>query len=192
MILRIKLLAAVAAVALPAALAAQETAPPTPPPAATQPQTPVPSSGTPPVADTMAHETAERAADAVEADAVSDSQVHAQAETMPPPAATPPAAAAAPAEASAQAQTPAQAAPVGPATQADFAAGAQVRDQAGGVVGTIESADSTGAVVSTGTVRAKLPLASFGRGGQGLIVSVTRAQLEAAVRAQTPAPTPGS
>ena len=42
------------------------------------------------------------------------------------------------------------------------------------MVGTIESADAAGAVVATGTVRAKLPLASFGRNGQGLVIAMTR------------------
>jgi hypothetical protein len=185
---------------------------PTPPPAAETP--PASQTATPPVADTAtpppadqtadeatqqargtdaavheAHATAERVADAVEADAVADSQVQAQTQAMPPPM---PAAAGqtpAPVPATAQAQA---AAPVGPAAQADFRAGANVVDQAGGAVGTIESADASGAVVATGTVRAKLPLASFGRSTQGLVIAMTKVQLEAAVAAQSPAPAPGS
>ena len=50
------------------------------------------------------------------------------------------------------------------------------------MVGTIESVDATGAVVATGTARAKLPLTSFGRNNQGLVISLTRAQLEAAAQ----------
>ena len=75
------------------------------------------------------------------------------------------------------------------ATAADVHAGVQVRDQTGGMVGTIESVDATGAVVATGTARAKLPLTSFGRNSQGLVISLTRAQLEAA--AQQAAADPG-
>ena len=216
--IRITLLAAAAAIAFPAMAGAQVTPPPTDatpppaaatppaatPPAATAPATTTPATTppatTPPPADEpadeaaqqaqdsaataspMAHETAERAADAVEAEAVSESQIHAQSQTMPPPAAP------APGEAAAQAQTPVAAGPVAPATRVDFSAGAQVHDQAGGVVGTIETADASGAVVATGTVRAKLPIASFGRNAQGLVIAMTRAQLEAAVASQTPTP----
>jgi len=95
-----------------------------------------------------------------------------------------------PAAATAQAQPVVQAGPVGVATATDFSAGVQVRDQTGGVVGTIETADATGAVVSTGTVRARLPIASFGRNAQGLVIAMTKAELEAAVAAQSPAPSP--
>jgi chemotaxis protein histidine kinase CheA len=191
----------------PAARTRTPPAAPTPPPAAEAPPASqaAPAAATPPVSDNadeatqqaadstapaaqQAHETAERAADAVEADAVSDAQIHAQAQTMPPPAAPDPAATPAEAPAAAQAQATA---PVGPAVQADFRAGANVVDQAGGTVGTIESVDASGAVVATGTVRAKLPLASFGRSTQGLVIAMTKGQLEAAVAAQSPAPTPG-
>lgn len=94
----------------------------------------------------------------------------------------------APADAQAQAQTQTQAGPTTVATAADVRAGVSVRDQTGGVVGTIESVDATGAVVATGTVRAKLPLTSFGRNNQGLVISLTRAQLEAAAQQATPTP----
>lgn len=199
MSIRIKLLTAAAAIALPAAMAAAQV---TPQPAAAT-TAPVPAAATPPVADEASqqaqsstnaaiqtHETAERVADAVEADAIADTHVQAQAQTMAPPAASP-----TPAQAPVQATAEAQATPAGPvsaATQGDLTAGAMVHDQAGGMVGTIETVDATGAVISTGTVRAKLPLASFGRNTHGLVVSMTKAQIEAAVAAQTPAPAPGS
>jgi hypothetical protein len=54
------------------------------------------------------------------------------------------------------------------------------------VVGTVESADAASAVVSTGTVRARLPLASFGANGQGLVISMTKGQLEAAAAHAAP------
>ena len=75
------------------------------------------------------------------------------------------------------------------ATISDVAEGSTVRDTAGGLVGTIESVDESGAVVSTGRLRAKLPFSSFGRNGRGLVISLTRAQLEAeaqAAAARTP------
>ena len=74
-----------------------------------------------------------------------------------------------------------------PATAADFKAGAKVYDATGGTVGTIQSVASTGAVVSTGTARAQIPFASFTKNSQGLIISMTKVQLEAAVAKATPA-----
>ena len=71
------------------------------------------------------------------------------------------------------------------ATRSDVRAGAEVRDTEGGLVGTVESVDSEGAVVSTGNVRAKLPFESFGKNDRGLVISLSRAELEAAA-AQSP------
>ena len=70
-----------------------------------------------------------------------------------------------------------------PVTISDVTEGSAVRDTAGGLVGTVESVDETGAVVSTGRLRAKLPFSSFGRNSAGLVISLTRAQLEAEARA---------
>lgn len=94
-------------------------------------------------------------------------------------------AAAAPEQAQAAAPEPAEAAAVTAATAADVRSGAEVRDTSGGLVGTIESVDAEGAVVATGSVRAKLPFSSFGKNGEGLVISVTRAELEAAAAAQS-------
>ena len=107
----------------------------------------------------------------------------AQAATQAPATTAAPAA-----QAQAAAAPAATAEPVRAATAADFRAGVQVRDQAGGVVGTVESADASGAVVSTGTIRARLPLTSFGANGQGLVISMTRGQLEAAAAQARPQP----
>ena len=77
---------------------------------------------------------------------------------------------------------------VAAATQADLRSGAAVSDTHGGAVGTIESADAEGAVVATGKARAKLPLASFGKNASGgLVVSMTKAQIEAAALTAAPA-----
>lgn len=89
------------------------------------------------------------------------------------------------AEAEAEATLQAEVSPgeVVPATSTDLRAGAEVRDLNGGVVGTVESVDAAGVVVSTGSVRAQLPAESFGKNDQGLVVTVSRAELEAAASA---------
>jgi hypothetical protein len=71
---------------------------------------------------------------------------------------------------------------VTPAAAADVKAGATVHDQKGGVVGKIESVDSEGAVVSTGTAKAKIPLSSIAKGEKGLTISMTKAELDAAAK----------
>jgi hypothetical protein len=79
-----------------------------------------------------------------------------------------------------------QAATVATATVAEVRAGSRVFDIAGGEVGTVESVDENGAVVSTGSARARLPFTSFGKNDHGLVISMSKAQLEAAVAARTP------
>ena len=90
------------------------------------------------------------------------------------------------AQTSAPAHANVQAGPVSAATATDLRAGVMVHDAAGGMVGTVVSADADSAVVSTGTIRAEIPLRSFGKNNLGLVISMTRAQLEAA--AQSPSP----
>ncbi|TCP32675.1 hypothetical protein [Sphingomonas sp. BK235] len=90
-------------------------------------------------------------------------------------------AAALPGAALAQAAAPAQAPATGAAT---VATGATVYDTSGGVVGTVESTDGTNAVVNTGTVKAAIPLTSLGKGAQGPVLAMTKAQLEAAAGQQ--------
>jgi len=199
---RIRLLAAAAAIALPAAMSGAQTiapASPTPQPATGAVTPPAQAPVTP--TTNMATEDAQESAtptpaatpDPVDANAEPATQAppaQAEAATQAETATAPSPQQAVPAQAEAQTQMQAQA-DVGPtvlATAADIRTGIQVVDQAGGAVGTIESVDGTGAVVATGTVRAKLPLTSFGRNNQGLVISLTRAQLEAA--AQQAAPTP--
>lgn len=89
--------------------------------------------------------------------------------------AAPQPAAAAPAQAAPAAT---QAAPTGGAP-AGVVVGATVKDQAGGVVGTIQSVGNGSAVVSTGRINAALPFASFASTPTGPIISLTREQLEA-------------
>lgn len=187
MTLKTRFLAAAAALTLPALAAAQPpmTMPMPMPPASTTPPAPTATS-TPPTqqqqdaTETQAQQPANMAAD-------QPAQPTAQ---TPPPATTPPAAAAQP-SAGAQAQatppaTPAGTGAVRAATATDLRTGVQVRDQQGGLVGTIESADAAGAVVNTGTARGRLALTSFGTNGQGLVIAMTKAQLEAAIAAARP------
>ena len=77
----------------------------------------------------------------------------------------------------------------GPVTEAevtDFRTGIEVSDTKGGLVGTVESVDSEGAIIFTGNRRARLPFRSFGKNNLGLVISLSRAELEAAASAQDP------
>ena len=68
------------------------------------------------------------------------------------------------------------------ATAADVKAGVPVFDSKGGVVGKIESVSAKGAVVKAGTARATIPVASFGKNDKGLVISMTKAEIEAAAK----------
>jgi preprotein translocase subunit YajC len=80
------------------------------------------------------------------------------------------------------AATPAQAAASAPApaATASIAAGASVMDSKGGAVGSIESVSGDVAVVNTGTVKASIPVTSFAKSDKGLLIGMTKAELEAA------------
>ncbi|ONF97271.1 hypothetical protein [Sphingomonas jeddahensis] len=91
--------------------------------------------------------------------------------------------AAAPAALSAQTTpAPAGAATAPAATTAATAptVGATVYDAQGGTVGTIASSDGTNAVIDTGSVKAAVPLTSFGTSPKGVAIAMTKAELEAA------------
>jgi len=79
-------------------------------------------------------------------------------------------------------QTPAPAATAAPAA---VTAGATVVDTTGAPVGTIESVSGANAVLSTGTAKASIPVASFAKGPNGLVVGITKSDLEAKVAAAT-------
>ena len=76
--------------------------------------------------------------------------------------------------------------PVVDAEVTDFRTGIEVRDTEGGLVGVVESIDGEGAIVFTGNRRARLPFRSFGKNNLGLVISLSRAELEAAASAQDP------
>ena len=65
------------------------------------------------------------------------------------------------------------------ATAADVKAGVKVFDQTGAEVGTVDSVKGDAAVVNTGKARAEIPLTSFGKNDSGLVISVTKAEIEA-------------
>ena len=73
------------------------------------------------------------------------------------------------------------------ATPADVKAGVDVRDTQGGMVGTIESVDANGAVISTGESRVQIPVTSFAKNDAGLVIAMSKAELEAAAKAANPA-----
>lgn len=72
------------------------------------------------------------------------------------------------------------------ATPADIKAGDTVRDKAGAVVGKIESVDASGAVIATGKSRVQIPVGSFGKNNQGLVIAMSKAELDAAAAAKSP------
>ncbi len=65
---------------------------------------------------------------------------------------------------------------------AGVAAGSAVLDPKGGSVGTIASVDGNVAVVDTGMVKASIPIASFAKSDKGLLISMTKTELEAAAK----------
>ena len=99
-----------------------------------------------------------------------------------------------PAAALAQATPPDSAMQSAPATAtpatsgaAQVTAGAQVSDTTGAAVGTIDSVANGNATVNTGTTKVAVPVASFAQGPNGLVLSMSRAQLESAVASAKPA-----
>jgi hypothetical protein len=73
--------------------------------------------------------------------------------------------------------TPGQIAPV---TPADLKVGAKILATDGSTVGTIETVASDGVVIATGKARVQVPSTSIGKDERGLIIALTRAELEAA------------
>jgi hypothetical protein len=67
-------------------------------------------------------------------------------------------------------------------TQAQIAAGTEVKGKAGESVGKIEAVDAQFVTLAMGSAKIKLPRAAFGAGPNGLMVSMTKAELEAAAK----------
>lgn len=98
------------------------------------------------------------------------------------PAASPPTEAGA----QANAQATAGESKVVAVTEADVKAGDAVHDTSGASVGTIESVGASGAVISTGKSRIQVPLASLGKNDKGLVIAMSKAELDAAAEASKP------
>jgi hypothetical protein len=65
------------------------------------------------------------------------------------------------------------------ATAADVKKGVSVYDQNGGVVGKIDSVSGKTAVLNTGSARATVPIASFAKNDKGLVIGMTKAEIDA-------------
>ena len=63
--------------------------------------------------------------------------------------------------------------------------GASVVDTKGQPVGTIESVSGANAVLSTGSAKASIPVSSFAKGPGGLVIGISKADLEAQVAQAT-------
>jgi hypothetical protein len=72
------------------------------------------------------------------------------------------------------------------ATEADIKDGVSVYDEKGGLVGKVESVSPKGAIVNTGDAKAEIALSSFGKNDQGLVVSVTKAEIDAKAKEGKP------
>ena len=70
-----------------------------------------------------------------------------------------------------------------PASPSDVTAGSILRDINGVAVGLVESLEGDGAIVSTSAGRVRVPLIGFGKDKAGLMLSMTAAELDAAVKA---------
>ena len=69
------------------------------------------------------------------------------------------------------------------AAPSDVVAGSKLRDVKGVPVGLVEGIEGDSAIVLTVAGRVKIPLIGFGKDKLGLMLSMTAAELEAAVRA---------
>lgn len=77
--------------------------------------------------------------------------------------------------------TPATATAAG-AAKVEVTQGAAVMDAKGGAVGTIASVNGDVAVIDTGVVKASVPTSSFAKSEKGLLLGMTKAELEAAAK----------
>jgi hypothetical protein len=69
--------------------------------------------------------------------------------------------------------------PATPATNADLAKGVGVDDPSGQQIGTIDSVTDSSVVLAVGKQRIQIPRNTIGRNEKGLVIGVTKAQLEA-------------
>ena len=57
-----------------------------------------------------------------------------------------------------------------------------VFDSKGELIGKIDSVSGENAVVSTGKVKAEIPISNFAKNDKGLMVAMTKAEIEAAAK----------
>lgn len=67
-------------------------------------------------------------------------------------------------------------------TKADVKAGATLYDSSGASVGKIDSVTAKGAVLDTGKVKVTIPLSSLAKSDKGLVIGMTKAEIEAAAK----------
>jgi hypothetical protein len=67
-------------------------------------------------------------------------------------------------------------------TKADVKAGAAIFDTSGNTVGKIDSVSAKGAVLNTGKVKVTVPISSLAKSDKGLVIAMTKAQVEAAAK----------
>lgn len=68
-----------------------------------------------------------------------------------------------------------------PAKPGDVTAGSEVRDSKGVVLGKVESASMSAAVVTTETGKVEVPLEAFGKNNKGLLLALTKKDFDAMV-----------
>lgn len=68
-----------------------------------------------------------------------------------------------------------------PAKPADVTTGSEVRDSKGVVLGKIESASMSAAVVATEAGKVEVPLEAFGKNNKGLLLALTKKDFDAMV-----------
>jgi len=61
-----------------------------------------------------------------------------------------------------------------PASASDIVPGSEVRDPKGAVIGSVETVDADGAVVTTEIGKAKVPLNAFGKDSHGLVFGISK------------------
>lgn len=75
---------------------------------------------------------------------------------------------------------------VTPPATPDPKVGDPVYDPAGNSVGAIETAENGVAVIATGKAKARIPYSSFATGPNGLVIALSKTELELAAAGKTP------
>lgn len=83
---------------------------------------------------------------------------------------------------SGQATAKTEAAATTKVTKADVKTGASIFDTSGNTVGKIDSVSAKGAVLNTGKVKVTVPISSLAKSDKGLVIAMTKAQVEAAAK----------